>query len=352
MFLVQVIATLLTGNSEAIVADAIGSVIDWVDALLLIDTGVTDGTLERARDAAGSKLVRRVFAWTGDFSAARNFALETATALGADWAVTIDSDERLVLGGLDVRAELARAQESVLHVFDAHRTYVKERFFKLPAAARWRGPTHETFPTAPHHSRTLEGMRFDELPKSPEALQRKLERDALLLAAYAQQHPDEPRWPFYLGESLSQLGRPELAIQAYERCAALRGWDEESAWACYQAADCLCKLGRFEAALDRCVQGLARHAGIAELAWLAGYACYQLGRYVQARYWAELATVHGAFRGDAAAIGRLGFRDPPALWEGPYDLLRWSAKKLGNTEAAQAAEQLWLAAKAARERSH
>ena len=39
-----IVATMLSGNSEPLVADAVRSVIEWVDMFLLIDTGITDHT--------------------------------------------------------------------------------------------------------------------------------------------------------------------------------------------------------------------------------------------------------------------------------------------------------------------
>ncbi len=346
---IRLVATTLSGNSEELVADALRSVVDWVDVCLLIDTGITDTTRERAREVAGDKLVVRTLAWTNDFAAARNFALDAAAECGGDWAVTLDTDERLDVGAIDVRAVLARATEGVFYVSDAARTYVKERFFRLPTKARWSGPTHESFPAYQAGARTLEGVTFTELAKSKEAYQRKFERDAEVLARYTAEHPTDPRWWFYLGESHRHLGHHQAAAEAYDRCAALRGWDEESAWACYRAADCMLQLGRPAEAIDRCAAGLARHAGIAELAWLAGYACYQLNRDAQAIHWSKLAVVHGLFRGDGAAIQRIGFRHPSALWEGPYDVMRWAFKRLGNVAAMNEAELLYQAAKKARE---
>ena len=345
----RIVATTLANDSEAIIEDALRSVVAWVDVCLLIDTGLTDGTLERARAVAGDKLVVRQFAWCDDAAAARNFALEAAQELGGNWAVTLDTDERVEPGGFDIRAELERATEGVLYVFDTSRTYVKERFFRLPSEERWSGVTHEAFPAYRVGCRTLPEVTFSELRKSAEAMQRRFQRDIGALTRYTEQHPEEPRWLFYLGESHRLLGQNAEAVLAYDRCAALRGWDEESAWACYRAAECLCALERLDDALQRCTAGLTRHAGIAELAWLAGYICYRLQRDAQAVYWARLAIVHGSFRGDAATIPRIGFRDPPGLWEGPYDVLRWAEKRRGNAAAAEEAEQVWAAAKAARE---
>ena len=348
----RLVATILTGNNEAIIADALRSVLDWVDVCLVIDTGVTDESLQRAREVAGDKYAERKLAWTNDFAAARNFALDAAHELGGDWSVTLDTDERLALDpSFDLRAELQRSTEGVLYVSDAPKNYLKERFFRLPMSERWSGPTHESFAAYKVGFRTLAGITFSELPKSAEANERKFRRDVDVLRRHTQVHPSDPRWHFYLGESHRNLHENELAVAAYDTCAALRGWDEESAWACFRAAECLCALDRFQDALDRLSAGLARHAGIAELAWLAGFTCYRLGRDEQAIYWSKLAIVHGLFRGDGASIPRIGFRYPSALWEGPYDVLRWAEKRRGNASASAEAQKLWAEAKAARERA-
>ena len=66
---------------------SINSVKEYVDELIVVDTGSTDDTLEAAR-----KLGAKVFeqAWADDFSAPRNLALEQAHG---DWIIFLDSDE-------------------------------------------------------------------------------------------------------------------------------------------------------------------------------------------------------------------------------------------------------------------
>lgn len=91
-----IISTTLTANSEGIIADALRSVSGWVDLCLVIDTGVTDASILRAAEVAGAKLRVVQFQWTNDFAAARNFALAEAQRLGGAWAITIDTDERIL----------------------------------------------------------------------------------------------------------------------------------------------------------------------------------------------------------------------------------------------------------------
>jgi len=107
-----IVATILSGNSELLIADAIKCIRDWVEFLLLIDTGITDNTRSIARDLAGSKLYVEQLAWCNDFAHARNFALARAAALGASWALTVDTDERLSFPGFKSPDELRRALDS------------------------------------------------------------------------------------------------------------------------------------------------------------------------------------------------------------------------------------------------
>jgi tetratricopeptide (TPR) repeat protein len=345
---VKIASTTLTGNNSAIIAEALASAVEWVDICLVIDTGVTDDTLEVARRVAGDKYRCRRFPWIDDFAAARNFALEAAAAEGADWAVTLDTDERMELGNVDLRAVLESARNDVFMMFSSNDEYAKERCFRLPAKERFEGPTHEAYPAYRGTVATLAGVRFRELEKSAHALRRKFERDREILVRHVQAHPKDPRWHYYLGESLKNLGRLEEAVAAYDACAKLRGWNEESAWACYRAAECLSRLQRHQEAVDRCAQGLARHAGIAELPWLAGFCSYQLRDYAQASYWARLAVTHGLFQGSGPGVQRIGFRNQDALYEGPFDILRYALRQLGDTQGAEAAEQAYQAARAAR----
>jgi tetratricopeptide (TPR) repeat protein len=344
-----IVSTTLCGNCREIIGDALRSVVDCVDWCLVVDTGITDDTLEIAREIAGEKLVVREFPWQDDFAAARNFALQAAHELGADWAITVDTDERIELENVNLRAALAATAAGSLHVTQADGTYGKERLFRLPAQGRYVGPTHEAFIRDGGISETLEGAVFRELGKSREQYQRKAERDIAILTRHTAEHPDDPRWFYYLGDSYAGLDRHEEAIAAFRACASLNGWDEEGAWAMYRAAECLLKLGRPGEAIEACAAGMARHAGLAELPWLAAYAAWQADRPAQAVYWARQSIAMGQFAGDGASVPRIGFRHPPALWEGPYDVLRFALRRLGDDAGADEAERLYWDAKAKRE---
>jgi tetratricopeptide (TPR) repeat protein len=345
-----IVSTTLTGSNAGIIRDALASVVDQVDRCLVIDTGAKDDTLEVAREVAGDKLLVREFPWRNDFAAARNFALHAAEVTGARWAVTVDTDERLIFDpGFNLKQELAKSRSRVLLVADAHGSYTKERIIRLPAKVKWAGPTHEVLSgQRPGESSILPGLRFSELGKSDAEARAKFERDVAILRDYTQSHPQDARWFYYLGASLHDLKRYQDAIDAFRKCVDLRGWNEEGAWACYRMGDCYCALERWQEAIDACARGLGVRPSTAELAWLAGFASYKLKRYEDAIAWSNMAIVNGFFDGAGQSFNRIGFRHPPALYEGPYDVLRWTFAATGNKEAAEAAAEEWAAAKAAR----
>ncbi len=349
----MIVSTTLTGSNAAIIGAALESVLPHVDRCIVIDTGATDDTLEVARKVAGDKLLVRQFPWKDDFAAARNFALTAAAEAGAKWAVTVDTDERLLFDdGFSLAQALGTTPGSVLLVADDTGSYSKERIIRLPATVHWAGPTHETLAgQRTGESKLLEGVRFRELPKEPDALRRKFQRDVAVLRKYTKQHARDPRWFYYLGASHDELGEYAAAIDAYQSCAALGGWAEEGAWACYRAAQCCIKLGHWAEAITFCAGGLAIRPATAELAWLAGYAANKVKRHEDAIAWSHMAIANGLYEGQGGEFKRIGFRYPTALYEGPYDVLRHAHKALGDAAAAARAEKKFEAAKRAREKA-
>ncbi|MBU3689212.1 MAG: hypothetical protein B7C54_02390 [Acidimicrobiales bacterium mtb01] len=336
----MIVSTTLTGSNENIIGDAIRSVVDHVDRCLVIDTGATDRSIDVAREVAGDKLVVREFTWVDDFAAARNFALDCALEMGGVWAITVDTDERMQFSrGTDLRALLAASDVDVLNVEYFDGLYSKERIFRLPRYVRWDGPIHEGVLDMKVDRRSvLREVRFFELAKSAEQMQSKFERDLKILLKHTQKNPTVARWFYYLGATYESLGRHKEAIRAYEKCSRLPGWAEEAAFASFRAANCWCVLQDWRAAVKACVEGLAHRPATAELAWLAGWACYQAGRHEDAIAWSHMAIANGRYAGSSADDGRVGFRELRGLFEGPYDVLRFAYRAIGDIAAAERAE--------------
>lgn len=78
---------MIVKNEEAFLRRCLQSVRDYVDEVVIVDTGSTDGTKEIANSFADKVFD---FVWINDFSAARNEALKHATG---QWILVMDADE-------------------------------------------------------------------------------------------------------------------------------------------------------------------------------------------------------------------------------------------------------------------
>jgi glycosyltransferase involved in cell wall biosynthesis len=326
----MIVSTTIAHRADDALRQALESLALHVDRVIVLWTAGPDAldglaiilsSLSRA-----SKLI--LWPWQNHFGAARNAALQAAEDEGAEWVLWCDSDEWIEPGREDINGCLQAAKHACVYMPHSTRTYFQPRAIHLPCDEKWHGRTHEAI--------ALQGPRFNsahfcDRPKSPEQLQAKMTRDLALLQQQIADTPGQARWHYYLADTLEGLGRLDEALAAWEYRSQLPGWPEETAWACVRAA-CLLffRLKQPQQAIFYATRALAHHPGIAEACWLAGLACYQLGRYDHALWWAELAAVHGE-RGQSphpALKQRLLFRNQKGIAEGPGELAKWALAKL------------------------
>ncbi|MDA8261458.1 MAG: glycosyltransferase family 2 protein [Actinomycetota bacterium] len=92
-------------NEERFIAQALDSVLELADEVVIFDTGSTDDSIRIARDKGAAVLEGE---WRNDFGWARNQAL---AACRGKWILWIDADEVVEADPSDFRAELRQAEE-------------------------------------------------------------------------------------------------------------------------------------------------------------------------------------------------------------------------------------------------
>ena len=126
---IHITAVILTYNESEHIVDCIESV-RFAERILVFDSLSTDGTQSLAGDA-GAIVQEHPFE---NYSRQRNAALETAEALGTDWVLFVDADER-------VTSELAAEVRAVANNPGNHAGYRVPRhnyiFGKLTLGAGW-----------------------------------------------------------------------------------------------------------------------------------------------------------------------------------------------------------------------
>jgi glycosyltransferase involved in cell wall biosynthesis len=228
-----VTAALIVRDEEDFIAGCLESLTGRVDEIVLVDTGSRDSTIEIARRFP-IRLYR--FPWRGDFSAARNCALDQASG---EWILYIDADERLLLPSPDALSQVLSDKSKVawrlrLYPRVGWTAYSELRLFRNDPRIRFEGVIHESmWPglDAVARAERLEvgdsdiglchvGYEADQRPKNPRnipLLQERLSRD-----------PDNFFCWWHLGDCLRLAGDEDAAAASWmEGIARLRAVDPQ-----------------------------------------------------------------------------------------------------------------------------
>jgi glycosyltransferase involved in cell wall biosynthesis len=204
-------------DAESSIRRLLETVTPWVDRVLVLDTGSTDETRQVAARLSASV---ESLAWTDDFSAARNAALDLAAA---DWHLVLDADEWLIEGGEFLRQLRHIPPEFVgqVQLLDRNRsesdgTSATARSWLsrlLPGHVRYAGRIHEQpVHRLPVHRTPLvighDGYR-------PEALAAKRGRNRRLLQADLRDHPEDAYLLYQLGKDANVYNEHVLAAQSF-----------------------------------------------------------------------------------------------------------------------------------------
>lgn len=101
------------------IADALYSVKNLAEEMIVVDTGSQDETVQLA-EQCGARVYR--IAWKEDFSEARNFALSKAAY---NWVLILDADEVISREDVSRIRDLARSRREIAFSFE-QRTYLTE----------------------------------------------------------------------------------------------------------------------------------------------------------------------------------------------------------------------------------
>ncbi len=205
---------LIVRDEEAMLPDLLTALGDLPDEICAVDTGSTDGTVALL-EAAGAR-VRRI-AWTDDFAAARNAALDMARG---DWILSLDADERpspdLVTAIRAVTRDPGAGAATVRLVDElpggARRTTRLLRLWRRDPSIRFRHRIHEDATAAVAAFLERTGLAVRHLPgtlrhlgyrRDVAAARAKKERDRRLLEAAVAEDPRD----WYSWYKLLELAR-------------------------------------------------------------------------------------------------------------------------------------------------
>lgn len=218
---------MIVKDEEEMLEECLASVEGLVDEIIIVDTGSEDRTKEIA-ESFGAKVVD--FAWTGDFSEARNVSLEHATG---DWVMQLDADERLVAEDKDrLRALLSRVWLEGITLVETNYTgedgsgaaviHAPLRVWRNRPEYRFSGAIHEqktdnmpVFLPLRFEASDLRLIHFGYLKEMVQG-RGKSERNLKLLLAEMERSPSAFNY-FNLGNEYALLGDAQNAFDYYAK---------------------------------------------------------------------------------------------------------------------------------------
>lgn len=276
---------MIVRDSSRTLPACLQSIRPWVDEIIVVDTGSVDDTREIAR-SFGAQV--HEFPWIDDFSAARNVSLGHATGrwlLWMDADDTIDADNGRCLRALAYGQHGPNVLGYIVQVkcpspcLDGGEQVTVVDHLKLiqnHPQIRFEGRIHEQVLGA---VRRLNGeigwtdlfVVHSGVDYSPQAKQRKLERDLRILQLDLAERPNHPFVLFNLGMTYEDAGDPVQAVSWLEKCLALSQFQESHVRKAYALlVGSLNALGRVEEARQRCSEGLKHFPKDSELLFRQG----------------------------------------------------------------------------------
>ncbi len=193
---VSIAVCMIVKDEEAMLPDCLDSIRDWVNELVIVDTGSSDKTVEIA-ESYGARVFHQT--WEGDFSKHRNYSIEQATA---DWVFIIDADERFEQEDLSKLLQIVNdpSQQAIsINVFNYYEetehkvTSVNSlRFFRRELNLRYEGIVHNqiNIPEGLIITRAPISIRHLGYDLDPVAMAHKFERTRSLLEKQLEKNPD------------------------------------------------------------------------------------------------------------------------------------------------------------------
>jgi glycosyltransferase involved in cell wall biosynthesis len=217
-------------NEAATLPRLLRSVEGFVNRIIALDTGSTDGTVQLLRER-GADVLESTFK---NFGESRTELMQFAKGK-ADWLLLLDADQTLRLDpahtalGSDwefIKRKLDpdKLAYSLLHAGDL--AYWVPRLIRGNRDWSFVGATHEYLDTCSSCHTHLRGVFVDHHADGG-ARSDKSTRDLRLLTEEMEREPDNARTVFYLANTYRDLGNLQKARELFIKRVSMGGWDEE-----------------------------------------------------------------------------------------------------------------------------
>jgi glycosyltransferase involved in cell wall biosynthesis len=281
---------MIVRNNEDVLGQTLAGVQEFIDEIIIVDTGSTDDTISVAK-SYGAKVYE--FEWIDDFAAARNYSFSKATG---DWIMWLDSGDIIPDESIEAFKKLKRSvticdpksdAEMICSVLNRgidkngtiQSSFMTVRLLKRSANPIWKGAVHECPYTDNEVAYGAEGCVVnDPIAFGSTATDRNLRILERLIA----EGDNSPRTRYYHGVELMSLQRFEEAIEALDRYLELGDFTWQYYDALTQQAKCHNALAQSSKAAEALLQAIYFDPTRAEAFVMLGDAYYAKGEWKRA----------------------------------------------------------------------
>ena len=206
-------ACLMVKNEEELLPGCLDSIRNWVDEIIVVDTGSEDKTVEIA-ESYGAKVYHQP--WENDFSKHRNYTIELATM---DWVFIIDADERIYeedVHELLIHTNNDDVKVISLYVYNVYGdnedtvTFLNSpRLFRSKLNLRYNGAVHNQLQIPSEILVLNTKLRLKHLgyDLSPEKMRKKHVRTKTLLEEQLKENPENAFALYNYAQILHSMGK-------------------------------------------------------------------------------------------------------------------------------------------------
>ncbi len=282
---------MIVKNEEDVIGRALDCVKDFVDEIIIVDTGSIDKTKEIVKNYT-DKIYE--FVWIDDFAAARNFSFSKATKeyvmwLDADDVISIENQNALkkLKDSLDGSVDMVKMKYNVAFDENGNPTfsYYRERILKRSMNYRWVGEIHEVI-TPRGNVISCEIAIFHKKMR-PNEPQRNLKIFEKMLSEGKRL---EPRDQYYYARELFYNNRTPEAIEQFNSYLSEgKGWIENNIDACKDLANCYYRIQDNEKAITSLFRSFLYDSPRAEICCDIGKHFVNINQFQTAIFWYEIA---------------------------------------------------------------
>ena len=274
---------LIVKNESLNIRQTLEAVKPIIDSWVICDTGSTDDTESIAKEVLKGIPGEYVHRPWVNFGYNRT-EVAALTKDKADYSLMLDADFTVVLDGFDKNKLVDDQYDLIIRWFGT--SFYNPLLFSNRLSWKSVGVVHEYWYAEGVKTRS----KFSALSLNHDrhgAARPKGLNDLKLLEQGIIDEPNNPRYHFYLANTLRDVGNYERAIEIFEKRIDMKGWDEEVFYSKYQIGLCYELLGELEAAIVYYLRAWEYRPTRAEPLWRAAAICRKRGEYNQAYLFAN-----------------------------------------------------------------